>query len=251
MTETALATTFTIQQPAFNGPLDLLLRLIERRELDITAVSLAQIADEYLAQVRQLPDPDPQALSEFLVIAARLLVIKSRALLPQPPTSVERLSEEDVAEVLAQQLREYQRYKQAATVLRAWEEQSRRCFLRTAPPLVTAPATPQLDVTVADMLRAVQRRLQLRLPLDEPALPLPAPKLLTVAEVTQTIRQRLARQHWIDFVDLLDLAADRVAVVVTFWATLEMLKRREIVAEQHEVFGAIALGRGPALSSDT
>jgi segregation and condensation protein A len=251
MSERAFSSSYTIQQPAFSGPLDLLLRLIERRELDITVVSLARIADEYLALVRQMDDPDPQALSEFLLIAARLLQIKSRALLPNPRGAAERTSDEEDGEALARQLREYQRYKQAAAVLRMWEEQSRRCYLRSVPPPTFEQPARQLDVSVADLLRAVQRRLQLRLPLDEPPLPLPASKLITVAEVSAQIRERLGRRAWIEFVDLLDLEADRIGVLVTFWATLELLKRREIVAEQSELFGAIAIGRGPLFGQVT
>jgi segregation and condensation protein A len=251
MIDRAAASSYMIEQPAFSGPLDMLLRLIERRELDITVVSLAQIADEYLVLVRQMDDPDPHALSEFLVLAARLLLIKSRALLPQPREPLSRLAEAEDGEALARQLREYQRYKQAAAVLRMWYEQSRRCYVRTAPPPVfEAPTARQLEATVADLLRAVQRRLQLRLPLDEPLLPLPAPKLLTVAELSERIRERLSRQAWVDFVDLLDLDADRVAVLVTFWATLELLKRREIVVEQSELFGAIMIGRGPGFGAN-
>ncbi len=76
---------YTFQLPAFEGPLDLLLKLIEREELDITEIALAQVADQYLAHIRALEAPDPNALSAFLVMAARLLLIKSRALLPRPP----------------------------------------------------------------------------------------------------------------------------------------------------------------------
>lgn len=243
MIDGSFASSYTIEQPAFSGPLDALLRLIERRELDITVVSLAQIADEYLAQVRAMDAPDPQALAEFLVIAARLLLLKSRALLPQPAAGVERLSEHGEAEELAEQLREYQRYKQAAAVLRAWEAQTRRCFVRVTPPLVVAPAP--VEGTVAELLAAVQRRLQLRQPRDEPTVPLPAPKLLTIADASATIRMRLRQSQWVNFTELLPGDADRMVVLVTFWATLELLKRREVVAEQETLFGPIIIGCGP------
>src|SRR5690606_15580384 len=107
---------YTVQLPEFEGPLDLLLRLIEREELDITTIALAKVADTYLAHVRALEMPDPAALSAFLVIAARLLLIKSRALLPRPVVAKGNEEVVDEAEELAQQLREYQRYKQAALI---------------------------------------------------------------------------------------------------------------------------------------
>jgi segregation and condensation protein A len=240
---------YTFQLPAFEGPLDLLLKLIEREELDITEIALAQVADQYLAYVRALEAPDPHALSAFLVMAARLLLIKSRALLPRPPAPAGPEQPLDEAAELARQLREYQRYKQAAQLLRAWEAQGRRSYLRFAPPPVPAPLPrdEKLDVTIGDMIAAVQRRMQLMLPLDPPELPLPVPKVITVAEMADRIRQRLQAQRWVSFEDLLSLATQRVEVVVALWSVLELMKRRAIVVEQDELFGPIMVGRGPTL----
>jgi segregation and condensation protein A len=245
---------YTFQLPAFEGPLDLLLKLIEREELDITEIALAQVADQYLVHVRALEAPDPDALSAFLVMAARLLLIKSRALLPRPPAPAGPDQPRDEAGELAHQLREYQRYKQAAMLLRAWEEQGRRSYLRLAPPpkVPPAPMVPRqekLDVTLGDMIAAVQRRMQLLLPLEPPELPLPAPKVITVAEMADRIRARLQAQAWLSFEDVLSLAARRVEVVVALWSVLELLKRRAIVVEQEELFGAIMIGRGPNLDN--
>ncbi len=239
---------YTFQLPAFEGPLDLLLRLIEREELDITEIALAQVADQYLAHVRALDAPDPGALSSFLVMAARLLLIKSRALLPRPPAAPGPGEPPDDAAELARQLREYQRYKQAAALLRSWEESGRRSYLRVAAP--AAPPLPKpdkIDVTLAEMIAAVQRRMQLLLPLEPPDLPLPAPKVITVAEMAGRIRERLAGQAWLSFDDLLSLAARRVEVIVALWAVLELLKRRAIVVDQEAIFGPIMIGRGPNL----
>jgi segregation and condensation protein A len=241
---------YTFQLPAFEGPLDLLLKLIEHEELDITEIALAQVADQYLAHVRAMEAPDPNALSSFLVMAARLLLIKSRALLPRTPTRADGDEPVDDAAELARQLREYQRYKQAAALLRAWDESGRRSYLRLAPP--PAPPVPsdvKLDVTLADMIAAVQRRMQLLLPLEEPPVPVPAPKVITVAEMAGRIRARLLAQEWVSFEDVLSLAVRRVEVVVALWSVLELLKRRAIVVEQAELFGAIMIGRGSNLNS--
>lgn len=237
---------YTFQLEGFEGPLDLLLRLIERAELDITSIALAQVTDEYLGHVRAMQTPDPAALSSFLLIAARLLLIKSRALLPRPPapSSVEQ---PDDAEQLVRQLQEYQRYKQAAGLLRSWEEQGRRSYVRVAAPALPkleAPTT--LDVTLAEMIATIQRRMQLQLPLDEQAVALPAPKLLTVRDVSMLIHSRLLQQQWLSFEDLLPLSVRRVELLVTLWAVLEMLKRQSIIAEQQELFGPIMLSRGSA-----
>lgn len=242
---------YTFQLPLFEGPLDLLLKLIEREELDITEIALAQVADQYLAHVRAMQSPDPSALSAFLVMAARLLLIKSRALLPRPAPPRGPDDAPDEGAELARQLREYQRYKQAATLLRAWEEQGRRTYARMAPPPGPAPsADARLEATLDQMIAAVQRRMQLLLPLDPPEIPLPAPKIITVPEMSERIQARLRARAWFSFEDLLSLSARRVEVIVSLWAVLELLKRRSITVEQAELFGPILIGRGPEFDAE-
>ncbi|MCU0491903.1 MAG: segregation/condensation protein A [Chloroflexaceae bacterium] len=239
---------YTITLPTFAGPLDLLLQLIERAELDITTIALAQVADQYLAHVRSLESPEPRALAEFIALAARLLLIKSRALLPRPAIAPQPGDGNavDDAEALTRQLREYQRYKHAAQQLKTWQEEERRTFLRTAPPpLPPPPDNVPLDNTLADMIAAVQRRMQLLLPLEDTAA-LNLPSRLTVADVRQNITQRLATQRWISFENLLSLATSRQEIIVTFWAVLEMWKRYEIAVEQTDLFGPISIGRPTA-----
>src|SRR3989304_337605 len=108
--DTQRAPAFQLQLPVFEGPLDLLLYLIEREELDITAVSLVQVTDQYLSYLRSGEQIDATALAEFIAIGARLLYLKSRALLPKPPPAEEPL--EGLAEDLVQRLREYRRFKE-------------------------------------------------------------------------------------------------------------------------------------------
>jgi segregation and condensation protein A len=242
---------YTITLPAFAGPLDLLLRLIERAELDITTIALAQVADQYLGHVRALEEPDPQQLAEFVSLAARLLLIKSRALLPRPADPARDGSSGDPdADALARQLREYQRFKQIAGLLRAVQEQERRTYLRTAPVPASAVAVEPPEppsYSVAELIAAVQRRLQLRLPLQQPDVLNLAPRL-SVAQVAARVRERLARQAWFSFDDLLDAAVSREDVIVTFWAVLELLKRRAVVIEQDALFATISIGRGDGVA---
>ncbi|NJM06302.1 segregation/condensation protein A [Candidatus Gracilibacteria bacterium] len=242
--------TYTISLPVFEGPLDLLLQLIERAELDITTIALAQVADQYLVYVRALDVVEPRALAEFIALAARLLLIKSRALLPRPKDTLRIADEGDNdAEALARQLREYQRFKQAAATLRAWQEDERRTFLRTAAPAYDPPPTPPLSHALADLIAAVQRRMQLLLPLDTHA-PLTLLPRLTVNDVTMHVRARLARSRWISFDDVLAAAVTRQDLIVTFWAVLEMLKRRQVAIEQDTLFGTITIGRGMDYNDD-
>src|SRR5512135_468158 len=107
-----LTTRYTVNTPVYQGPLDLLLQLIERAELDITRLALAQVTDQYLAHLRAMQDAPAEEVSAFLVIAAKLLQIKSEALLPRPPVRVE--GEEDPGEALARQLIIYKRYREIA-----------------------------------------------------------------------------------------------------------------------------------------
>ena len=122
---------YTVQIPVYEGPLDLLLQLIEHAELDITAVSLAEVTDQYLAHIHAMQVPADE-ISAFLVVAAKLLQIKSEALLPRPP--VHEGGEANLGEALAQQLRIYKRFKELATWLDGRTELHLRTFLRVAPP---------------------------------------------------------------------------------------------------------------------
>ncbi|NTU81861.1 MAG: segregation/condensation protein A [Chloroflexales bacterium] len=239
--------SYLVTLPAFSGPLDLLLRLIEREELDITTIAMAQVADQYLTHVRSLDEPDPRALAEFVSMAARLLLIKSRALLPRPAIDGKAVASADPdAEALAQQLREYRRYKQVAAMLRAWQDEDRRTFLRLAPlPAELDLAPPPVNHSVAELIAALQRRLQLALPLDEATTISLGPRI-TVAQVVARVRERLAHHAWFSFDDLFGAVVSREDVIVTFWAILELLKRQAVVVEQHELFGTISIGRGAA-----
>jgi segregation and condensation protein A len=236
---------YTVSLPVFEGPLDLLLQLIERAELDITTVALARVADQYLAHVRSMAAPDPQALADFVAMAARLLLIKSRALLPRPAggTPEAAADAEGDGEALARQLREYQQFRQAARLLREWQDSERRMFLRLAATEVPPPPPPaRLEHSIADLIRALERRMQLQLPLEDNA-PLALQPRLTVADVSQQIVDRLARQRWFSFEDLLATASSRQELVVTLWAVLELLKRRMIIVDQPALFGPIGIGR--------
>jgi len=134
--------TFPVDLPVYQGPLDLLLQLIEREELDITKVALAQVTDQYLAYVREMEQHDLANIADFVIIAARLLLIKSEALLPRPPQRAP--GEEDPGEELARQLILYKKYKEIGEILRHREDEGLRTFLRTAAP---PKADPKLDLS--------------------------------------------------------------------------------------------------------
>src|SRR5215510_15795270 len=123
---------YTVQTPVYEGPLDLLLRLIEHAELDITAVSLAMVTDQYLAYINSLEQINADEISAFLVIAAKLLQIKSESLLPRPPAHA--AGEEDIGRSLVDQLKLYKRYKEIGVWMNARQQANLRTYLRVAPP---------------------------------------------------------------------------------------------------------------------
>src|SRR5688572_32818830 len=126
---------YTVNTPVYEGPLDLLLQLIERAELDITAIALATVTDQYLIYIRALQNnARPDEISAFLVIAAKLVQIKSEALLPRPP--VREVGEEDPGESLARQLRIYKRFKEISNSLEEREKLGLHTYLRLAPPQI-------------------------------------------------------------------------------------------------------------------
>ena len=159
----------------FEGPLDLLLHLIERRELPITQIALATIADEYLGRVRSLRDSDPADLSDFVNVGSRLVLIKSQALLPRPPATddVQATDDADSAAELVAQLRAYKQVKAAALFLRERDSLNVRTYSRSVPPTITsAPGVPTSGLEglrLADLMKLVEKRLkiaaQMRLPL--------------------------------------------------------------------------------------
>lgn len=229
---------YTIRLDQFEGPLDLLLHLIERAELDITTIALAQVADQYLRYVRAMTDRNAGQMSSFVLVASRLLVMKSRAILPQPPSTT---VEPDESVDLVRQLREYQQFKEAAIQLRVRDQMGLQHFAKAPTLPNTSVASMPLRMTMADLLGVWQMRMKL-VDVPAPTIPLPAAKVLTVGDVVTSIRERFLRMPRFSFLELLPRTQPtRVDVVVSLWAVLEMIKRRVIVAHQDEIFGPITI----------
>ncbi len=228
---------YTVTLPVFTGPLDLLLRLIKREELDITAVALAQVTGQFLDYLRALQPDDMQAVADFLSIAARLILIKSEALLPRPP---ERESdEEDPGEELARQLRIYKRFQQAARALS--QRDGLRTYLRLSVPKVVAPRFDLSDVTV-DHLRHAMMQLLSSLPADAPDVSSVVERPhVTIRQQIRLVHQVLRTERRASFFAILKTATTRTEILITFLAILELVKRGMLVARQQHLFGDIVL----------
>lgn len=219
----------------------MLLELIEHAELDITSLALAQVTDQYLAYLKLLEDRDPAEVSAFLVIATRLLQIKSAALLPRPSLDALAQPEEDPGEALARQLILYKRFKELAGVLNTRQENALRSYLRVAPPSIKFEARLDLTgVTVTDLMHAARAIF-----LGKPELPdlsqVVSKPRVTIREQIAAILETMKRIGQTTFRALLPRRTDRVEWIVTFLAMLELVKRRVVVARQTELFGDIEL----------
>ncbi len=220
----------------------MLLRLIERQELDITQVSLAMVADQYLAHLALLRELSAANLADFMVIAARLLVIKSRHLLPRDEEPPDDPGEEDVGEDLARRLREYKRYKEAALALRGRQEEGQRSFVRLAPP-PDIKRPPQFgELAPAALLEALLRALAER-PSAPPVDDVVAPVPVHIADCLRAVRHAVRRRPRVRLSTVLRAARSRLEVIVTFLAVLEMIKQQEIQATQERPFGEVLLER--------
>jgi segregation and condensation protein A len=230
------AQMFPVDLPVFQGPLDLLLQLIERQELDITKVALARVTDQYLSHVRGLEKRDPEDIADFLIIAARLILIKSEALLPRPPERAP--GEEDPGEELARQLILYKKYKQLADLLRQREEDGLHAYLRTAAPPKLEPRLDLSNLVVQDLWKAATRAFAL-LP-DAPLVSsVVAPPKITIRDTIRRVQLVLRTAGQARFFELLKEAKSRIEIMVTFLAILELVKQRRVVAMQERIFGDI------------
>lgn len=243
-----LGAAYAVTLPAFEGPLELLLQLIEKEELNINAISLVAVTDQYLQTINGLREVEPGALADFLVIASKLLYLKSLSLLPKPHPKLDD-EEEDVGDALIRQLLEYRRFKQAAQLLHTRDEQGLRTYARTVP---KPEVEKRLDLSNVDLhkLHAALRRVLQRMPSEAP-MPRVKTYPITVAEQIENVRSYLtqarhdgAQSHppaAITFTALLSRQTNRIEVVVTFLAILELIKQREVQVEQVDTFGEIMI----------
>jgi segregation and condensation protein A len=221
-----------VATPVFEGPLELLLALAEREELDILQVPLAQLTDQYLQALTELTNPDPKEMADFLWMAARLLLLKSIRLLPgeQPPDEEQDLLgwEEDVRRRLA----EYQAYRDMAQNLMERAATEPFAFPPPARPVEVEGQEEPLEV---NLLVAAFQGVLARVP----------PRPLVVVGRTWTLEEKLRliedRLRWgaIDVAELILESEDRLEAVVTFVALLELLRRGRVRVRQPERFGPI------------
>jgi segregation and condensation protein A len=231
---------YTVHTPVYEGPLDLLLSLIERTELDITAVSLASVTDQYLAYINSLEQLNPDEISAFLLIASRLLQIKSEALLPRPPAR--EPGEEDVGQALVDQLKLYKRYKEIGGWMHERQDQNLRTYLRIAPSPKVEPKLDLSNITLERLVAAAGEAFAWEQNKQPLGTIIAAPRI-TIREKIDLIAKTMKEMQRASFRSLLNRGASRLEVVVTFLAMLELVKRYRIHASQDGLFGEIEIDR--------
>lgn len=225
----------------FEGPLDLLLHLIRSNEIDIYDIPIAEVTEQYLSYLSLMESLDLEVAGEWLVMAATLLEIKSRMLLPDDPK--EELEEEavDPRVELVERLIEYEKFKGAAEVFREREAEQAKVFGRGAVELDydLRPEFDLSDITAVDLLAALQRILS---DIDEePVTSIQRRKVSVRMRMREIYKRAIDAAGQLHFVDLFDDVTSRVEVVITFLALLELLRQKKLTVKQAKAFAPIEI----------
>jgi len=236
---------YRIKLDNFEGPLDLLLHLIERSELDIYNIPIAQITNEFLDYLKDLDLLDLKAAGEFLVMAATLMQIKVRMLLPKPVTPEEELleEEEDPRLELVERLLEYKKIKEVSKTLRSWEEESSRFFQRSGGYFPNQEAAAALDIpgnlTLWDLVQAFKSLLESLTPrLELDGMP---DEDYSITDLINQIDREVTGKKRVFFSSLFKELKSRKAIITSFLALLELIRLRRVKAIQSAEFTDIEI----------
>jgi segregation and condensation protein A len=243
---------YKVQFEVFEGPLDLLLYLIKKEEVDIYEVNLTTLATQFIAYIDLMREFDLEVAGEFLVMASTLMYIKSRELLPvDQQVQVEGEDEgEDPRWELIRQLVEYKKFKDAAAQLQSFEARQENVFPRLPGKLEfesAAPATKP-DVSIFDLLNAVNVVLQRFKKREGDGRDIFEDKW-TVSEKIEFILKIIAERGSVRFAELFESAASRSEVVCTFLALLELIRLKQLVCAQPEPFAEIEIRRAEIVAA--
>ena len=233
------ANAYKIDTPVYQGPLDLLLQLIENAELDITTLALAQVTDQYLKHLEVLQDLPLDEISAFLVIAAKLIQIKSEALLPQQSNVKEE--EADLGIELARQLIAYKRYKEIADILAERKELGYQTFIRLSSPKVDVKENLDLgsfgvnelfSLAISIFQKDIQRQ-SINTVVERPKV--------TIKDKINQISDHFKNSDELTFRELLGEKYSRLDIVISFLALLELIKGDFITFVQESIFDDIRM----------
>lgn len=229
----------SVKLQQFEGPLDLLLSLIEERKLDITTIALAEVTEQFLQYIKHLQKLDPTVLADFLSIAAKLLVIKSKAILPS--LEVDNLDEDPESALdLEARLILYKKFKETSKHLKMLDNRRKQGFLRTLTFEQKINFFPDSNVDAAKLHSSILKILNSLRELDN----LPKAKVkeaISIQEKIDSLRQDLSQQVETKLSDLIKTAKNKSEVIVTFLALLELIKQRIFIADQEMLFADVVI----------
>ncbi len=236
------------QLSAFQGPLDLLLQLIRANRVDIADIPISEITSQYLATLAQMEELNLAVAGEYLVMAATLLEIKSRMLLPRP-AAIEGADETDPREELAERLREYERFQAVLEEMRMRESYLKTLGFRNPTDLeadypIPPPSQPLPPLL---LLRALQRILSEAGVSEKPLTTVVPRKRVSLRLKMAELLHRLekAASEGVAFEELFIMPCSRYEIVITFLALLELLRLERVSAGQQEVYGQILIAAVP------
>lgn len=239
--------TYRVKLPVFEGPLDLLLFLIKQNHIDITNLPVAEIVEQYLEYLGLMQILDLDIAGDFLVMAATLLQIKSKMLLPPDETPADE-EEPDPRAELVRKLLEYQQFKAAADRLQELERQRLAVFTRVPPEgqrlEEEVVEEPFFEASLFDLLTALSKVLQ-KVPKE--IFHAIVKDEFTVEQKIAALRERLAQAAQMTFSQLFESAKNKLEVITIFLALLELIRQRFVVARQGEVFGDILILRADSV----
>lgn len=247
---------YQVKLEAFEGPFDLLFHLIEQEKVDIYDIPIAKITEQYLAYIATLQALDLEVASEFLVMAATLVQIKSRMLLPKPPKLEESQEPEvDPRDELVARLMEYKRFKTIAAMLRERENSQELTFTRPvdveAYITMFAETNPLKGISLTELLNALQEVL-IKATQEEEFDEIPREEVTVREKMRQISRQLILAKGGISFHDLFRSGqCTKVMVVTTFLALLELIRLGKVIIYQTENFADLIVSQRPAEISET
>ena len=241
MTDIEEQEDYEVRIGSFNGPMDLLLYLVQKKEMSLDQIPIAEIADDFLKWVQQFTVADLSKAGDFLYMASRLMALKVQELLPaeeRDPALVEEYNED--REKLMQEMLEYQRYKQVAGGLQEMEGENFGTYSRGRLEKTQSDDETLADANIWQLFRAYQKSLKTKISETIHHIEL---DYVTIQDRQQAINNYLNVHGRALFEDLLDNDSHPIVAAVTFMALLEMIKTDELVFRQSELFGPIWIYR--------
>src|SRR5271170_533747 len=237
---------YNIQIPMYEGPLDLLLDLIKKQEMSIHDIQIAKITSQYLDYLHQLEKMDVDVSAEFIYMAATLIYIKSKMLLPPDPLALEEGQPEDPREELVQRLIEHEKYKNAAQLLYQKQQIEENVWSKPDKSLYNDESTEgDLVVSLVDLVRVFQQVLERRKEVTRIEL---QHETFTVAQMIAQLRSQILSSdtNSVSLIQFFEACPSRHAMIVAFLAVLEMVKLQAVALVQEKQFADILVKKAKA-----